>query len=306
MITAEPSAGMQVSDLVGIGRVLQQARIVKGITVENAAKELHLQVRQINALEKGEFGNFSSPAFIKGYLRACAKLYGLEGDALITLYDSFLPPPGTYTPSILVNSKKSVLVSGYRNKVAVFVCVCIALIAVLSSVFWLGSRYSAEGFLYSANNALHSVVDVVDTSPDALLDAPGALNVIENITPSGAPAAANIATASLVDNPAPSVNENQSVMTPGGDIQDSVLHIEFIDDCWVQLKDKDGHLLHEKVHKKGEVFDMSVKAPLHVWFGRAGAVNVSYNGAVVPVPIKQGFQSAQFILGDESSSGEIE
>jgi cytoskeleton protein RodZ len=306
MIAAASSAAMQVTDLAGIGKVLRQARVAREMTVEDAALELHLQIRQINALEKGEFGSFSSPAFIKGYLRACAKLYGLEGDALITLYDSFLPPPGTYTPSILINSKKSVLASGYRSKVAVSVCVFIALIAVLSFVFWLGSRYWPEGFLYSANNALHSVFDVDDTPPDTLPDEPVELNVIENITPPDAPTTASLATAGLVDNPAPAANENQSVMTPGGDVQDSVLHIEFIDDCWVQLKDKDGHLLHEKVHKKGEVFDMSVKAPLHVWFGRAGAVNVSYNGAVVPVPVKQGFQSAQFILGDESSSGEIE
>ena len=65
-------------------------------------------------------------------------------------------------------------------------------------------------------------------------------------------------------------------------------------------------MIHEKVHKKGEIFDMPVKTPLHVWFGRASAVNVSYNGAVVPVPVRPGFQSAQFVLGDEPASGEIE
>jgi cytoskeleton protein RodZ len=306
MIADESSVEMQVSDLAGIGRVLRQARVVKGMTVENASLELHLQVRQINALEKGEFGSFSSPAFIKGYLRACAKLYGLDGDALVALYDSFLPPPSAYMPSILAKSKKSVFVSGYRNKVVVFVSAFIALITVLSSIIWLGSRYWPDGFFYSATKPLHSVIDVVDTSPDVLPGASEELNVIENITPSGAPATAGIATAVLVDNPAPIANENQPLMTLGGDIQDSILHIEFIDDCWVQLKDKGGHVLHEKVHKKGEIFDMSVKAPLHVWFGRAGAVNVSYNGAVVPVPVRQGFQSAQFILGDESSSSEIE
>ena len=88
--------------------------------------------------------------------------------------------------------------------------------------------------------------------------------------------------------------------------QDPELHIEFIDDCWVQLKSSDGTILHDKTHKKGEMFDMSVKTPLHIWFGRAAAVNVSYNGAVVEVPIKQGSQSIQFILGDEHLSGEAE
>ncbi len=84
------------------------------------------------------------------------------------------------------------------------------------------------------------------------------------------------------------------------------LHIEFNDECWVQIKSKDGKILHEKNHVNGDVLDMQVEAPVYLWLGRARGVNLSYNGAVVAVPVKPGAQSAQFVIGDEPSSSEIE
>ncbi|HSC75770.1 MAG TPA: RodZ domain-containing protein [Pseudomonadales bacterium] len=305
MIVAESSAEKQVSDLAGIGRALRQGRIAKDMSVETAALELHLQIRQINALEKGDFGGFNGPVFIKGYLRACAKLYGLDGDNLVSFYDSFLPQPKMYT-SVIINSKKHLLAPRYNSKAVMSVSVLIVSVAFILSLFWLGSHYWSEAFLDRANNALRSVFNIEDIQPQTS----ETLDAIRNISPQGAVVAAAVdapvTLPSLAENSVPASNDSQTVMAPEESIQDSVLHIEFIDDCWVQLKADDGTVLHEKVHKKGEVFDMAVKPPLHVWFGRSAAVNVSYNGVVVQMPVKQGFQSAQFILGDDSSSSEIE
>jgi cytoskeleton protein RodZ len=147
------------------------------------------------------------------------------------------------------------------------------------------------------NNASQPVSD----APAQPENIPEALTIMESM-----PAKNGSDPSSSIESAAAKPAESQSIMMPVESPVDAVLHVEFIDDCWVQLKADNGKVIHEKVHKKGEIFDMPVKTPLHVWFGRASAVNVSYNGAVVPVPVRPGFQSAQFVLGDEPASGEIE
>jgi cytoskeleton protein RodZ len=283
MTTAASAIEASVSDLVGIGRALQQGRVEKGLTKENVAKELHLHVRQIDALESGDFSSLNSPAFIKGYLRLCAKLYGMNGDNLVNLYASLQPPPQkTYMPAAAVSSQKIILASRHSNKTALFLLLSIFLIAGVAYSLWLGFR------------------NLPIALPDKI-EAP-----VEPISDIGAESSEIPGTIAVADVSVMPPSENQPIMMPNPDVQDSVLHVEFVDDCWVQLKSNDGKVLQDKTYKKGEVLDMPVKTPLYIWFGRAAAVNVSYNGAVVEVPVKPGYQSSQFVLGDETASRDIE
>jgi cytoskeleton protein RodZ len=294
MTAVVSSVETSVSDLAGIGRVLQQGRIEQGMTKENVAQELHLHIRQISAFENGDFSGFSSHAFVKGYLRSCAKLYGLNGDNLVNLYASLQPlQPKTYMPAAAIGSQKIILASKSSNKTALLLLLSIFLIAGIACAFWLGLHSRS---MMSPNK----VAVVAEQAPDKVE------GVVEPIVGIGAASSEIPGTLAVADVAVAPPSENQPIMTPNQDVQDSVLHVEFLDDCWVQLKSDDGAILHDKTYKKGEVLDMSVKAPLHVWFGRAVAVNVSYNGAVVEVPIKPGFQSAQFVLGDEPPSRETE
>jgi cytoskeleton protein RodZ len=296
MTTKESLLEAPVSDLAGIGRFLRDCRAEKKLTVEEAAQELHLQKRQVIALEEGNFTGFNGPAFVKGYLRACARLYDVDGDRLVKLYDSLLPQLKTYNPVAAISPEKVILVSRRSNKAFVFVSAFFG-IAFFSCLLWLVSHGWPLVFSSLPNNASQPVSDA-PAQPDNI---PEALTIMESM-----PAKNGSDPSSSIESAAAKPAESQSIMMPVESPVDAVLHVEFIDDCWVQLKADNGKVIHEKVHKKGEIFDMPVKTPLHVWFGRASAVNVSYNGAVVPVPVRPGFQSAQFVLGDEPASGEIE
>ena len=121
MTTKESLLEAPVSDLAGIGRFLRDCRAEKKLTVEEAAQELHLQKRQVIALEEGNFTGFNGPAFVKGYLRACARLYDVDGDRLVKLYDSLLPQLKTYNPVAAISPEKVILVSRRSNKTFVFV-----------------------------------------------------------------------------------------------------------------------------------------------------------------------------------------
>jgi cytoskeletal protein RodZ len=207
----------------------------------------------------------------------------MNGDNLVNLYASLQPPPQkTYMPAAAVSSQKIILASKHNNKTTLFLLLSIFLVAGVAYSLWLGFR------------------NLPIVSPDKI-EAPSEPISDISAAPSEIPGTLAVADVSVMP-PA----ENQPIMMPSPDVQDSVLHVEFVDDCWVQLKSDDGKVLQDKTYKKGEVLDMPVKTPLHIWFGRAAAVNVSYNGAVVEVPIKPGFQSSQFVLGDETASREIE
>lgn len=297
MTNAAPTAGNPESDAAGIGRLLSRRRAEKGMAVESVAQELHLQVRQVVALEKGDFSGFSSPAFIKGYLRACARLYSMDGDALVNTYEASLPQLKTYSPAVVVSSERIILASGRSNKAVMFIALSVFFLAAICFLLWFTLGRDSIVLPFNDGEPVQSVPDVSLERPAVSGALPGLDNMSVAEMPVAAPAEINTTL---------QAGENRQVIAPTESPVDSVLHIEFVDDCWVQLKSDDGKVVHEKVHKKGEILDMPVKTPVHVWFGRAGAVNVSYNGAVVPVPVKPGYQSAQFVLGDELPSSEIE
>lgn len=73
--------------------------------------------------------------------------------------------------------------------------------------------------------------------------------------------------------------------------------------CKLKMKRKS---LARKNYHKGEVLDVTAPPPLHVWLGRAAAANISYNGALVSVPVKPGYQTVQFVLGDDTQSSRVE
>jgi cytoskeleton protein RodZ len=308
MTDATSSYHFDAADCLKIGQLLRQARVQKGMSIEELSTELHLRIRQVDAIERGDFSGFSSPAFVKGHLRAWGRLCALDGDALVQLYDAtlpvqkpVLPPPVVLTDRWIVNG-----VAVGRSTVA-YAASAVIVICLLLGVWLLPRDYISRLLVDLANTNFSQVL--LYKIQDEVVGDQSALDKGSVPAATQQPVSFSIMP---VENPVPSVEVFPDDLSakkdtlPSPEVAEPVLHLEFSDDCWVQLKNNNGVVLHEQVHKKGDVFDLPVKTPLHIWFGRADSVNVNYNGAVVAVPVKQGFQSVQFILGDESPLSEIE
>lgn len=69
------------------GAQLAFTRIQKGYTVEYVAGKLHLRVRIIELLEADDYLNMPEPVFIKGYLRAYAKLLDVAFQPLLDTFN---------------------------------------------------------------------------------------------------------------------------------------------------------------------------------------------------------------------------
>jgi cytoskeleton protein RodZ len=70
------------------GSVLQQERELKGYSREYVAGRLHLRVRIIELLEEDQYNELPEPVFVKGYIRAYAKLIELDHNPLLMLYNT--------------------------------------------------------------------------------------------------------------------------------------------------------------------------------------------------------------------------
>ncbi|MBC7655825.1 MAG: helix-turn-helix domain-containing protein, partial [Frankiaceae bacterium] len=75
-------------DPTGIpGQTLAAQREAMGWTVEQVADQLKLAVRQVVALEAGDYASLPSPAVTRGFVRAYAKIVKLDPVPLVALID---------------------------------------------------------------------------------------------------------------------------------------------------------------------------------------------------------------------------
>ena len=65
------------------GAQLALVRAQKGYSLEYVAGKLHLRVRIIELLETDDYQNMPEPVFVKGYLRAYAKLLDVKYQPLL-------------------------------------------------------------------------------------------------------------------------------------------------------------------------------------------------------------------------------
>lgn len=83
----------------GAGQLLRAARLERGLSVEDVARQLRLSVRQVTALEEDDYSKLSSITFLRGFVRNYAKLLQMDAAPLLERVQELLPPPQTQTIS---------------------------------------------------------------------------------------------------------------------------------------------------------------------------------------------------------------
>ena len=69
------------------GEYLRQLRLVQKKDLNDVARALNMPERQVVAIEADDYKSLPEPAFIKGYLRAYAKLLGTDAEPLIQRFN---------------------------------------------------------------------------------------------------------------------------------------------------------------------------------------------------------------------------
>ncbi len=76
-----------------LGKTLSQARIARGLTLEDCERDTRISRRYLDALEREEWKIFPAPVYSRAFLRTYAQYLGLDPAALMRLFQSQAEEP---------------------------------------------------------------------------------------------------------------------------------------------------------------------------------------------------------------------
>jgi len=119
----------------GPGAMLRQAREARRIAPEEAAKKLHLSVKQIAALEQDDYKSLPGPTYVRGYLRSYSQLLELPVEAVLDTYNKLVAPPEPMAPP---TSAPPPQVTSSHHLVKAATALVLVLVISLAIVWWRG------------------------------------------------------------------------------------------------------------------------------------------------------------------------
>ncbi len=77
---------MEADAVMDIGKILQDARIVKNLSLDTAAQETNIRKAYLDAIEQNDFASLHGDVFVKGVIRTYGNYLGLDGAQLVEEY----------------------------------------------------------------------------------------------------------------------------------------------------------------------------------------------------------------------------
>lgn len=277
------------------GQRLKKAREVRGLTVEQVAKELHLSVRYVNLMEADSYKDLPEPAFVRGYMRRYAQLVKLSPDDIAGKFDQCYAAD-VETPAVDERPYNPIQLLGIiarpRLKLRRLLSwASLALIVVLA-VGFLWSGFHSSKPAASADEPVAAVVAPALPAPPVVVEVISAPPV-QTATASGMsvlPAPVSTASvaakpAATVATPVPVVAPVASAVVPGGT---DTLVLALGADSWISVQDAKRQSLLSGVRPAGQI-SLKGEAPFYVNVGNAPAVTLVFNGKTVDLkPHTQG------------------
>lgn len=260
------------------GELLREAREQRGVSVQQAADELHLDVKLINAIESNNFLLLGAPVYAKGHLRKYASVLGLAPDVVIARYQTLQDVPAAPTAIPVTAPPKPPRRVSLRVPAYIVAGLLVAALA-LWLAGWLLDRFGS-GAPQSANQTAVTLPAAVEPA-----DAPASDTLAVEATPTGSPAAESQA------QPVAAAATTAPVATDASVVR---LRLQFASPSWAEVYDADGRRLMFDIGQQGQSRMVSGSAPLRVNLGVASAVTVEVNDRPVAVPRRAGRDAARF------------
>jgi len=278
------------------GRRLREAREAKGLSREEVATQLRLQVRLIKALEEDNEAELPPATFVSGYLRSYARLLELSEDSVVAPQASRSEPPLVAT----IANQGEASSSDWPARLVTYLIV--AAIAVSVAMWWLSQRDGNGAAVQESNTEIvqqggsmslalpQSAPAAPEEASPAEVQSGAATEAVDEQTLANEQPLA----AEPLANDAPS-GEGAPPLT--GAIPQSRLELRYDADSWTEISDNAGRQLAYGLIKAGEVLELRGEAPFRVFLGYAPGVNVYYNGALFDHSPFQRRDVARFRIG---------
>ena len=275
------------------GARLRAARERMGLDIGAVAGSLHLERHIVLALEEDRRDALPALAYVRGYVRAYARLVGIDADQLAAMADAsaidapprmaVLPPP---KPSLVDRTQRHLGWVFGGIVAVVLVATAGVLWTVAPSFDWsLPWQSGVEAELEPTVAAPNTEAPV--SPSEAAVSPPGAAPETLSIDPidstmeaAGGPAAQN-------EEPAAAAAET---------IQDRLV-FRFDEDSWVEVRDRDKQLIHGALGQAGDTLAVRGEAPFDILIGYTPGVRLTFNGDVVALAPHTRETVARLVVG---------
>ena len=313
------------------GETLRAAREEKGWTLEEAASQLNLTPTSLGQIEAGSFDKLPGHTFARGYIRAYAKLLGMDQAQMVSAFDHYT---GTDASGSSVHALGRIEEPmRLSQNILRFVSFALLVALGLAGFFWWQGQSDQVAREQAGTPIEHVEVESADgTTQIHPLDEPEDRAVVEAREPdelslpvspevasgndeaaatapnatagvgqpaasAGAPASAPLplpAAPTATQAPAQAAASEVPVAPAAGE---GVVAIQFVADCWTQVTDASGKVLVSMLKRKGDSLQVTGKAPLELRLGYARGAQVSYNGQPVDMTSFTRGETARLKLG---------
>jgi cytoskeleton protein RodZ len=298
-----------------------------GWSVEQVADQLKMAVRQVVALEAGDYTALPGPAVTRGFVRAYAKLMKLDPAPLVAQIEMDTPPAADLTanaaamrrPSPASFSESRFPARGKRSSLPLaWIAGAVVVIAAGAAAWHFGLVPSQHGEPAASaaatgaqaptgaapETANGSSVETLQNPAVPLISVPGPSASAS--APAAAPAASAPAAGPVVTVPAttatgappatipaapatPATAQGGQPATTQAQAAAGALVFSVRQDAWIEVRPaKGGNPLIKRLVKGGSTETVTVDQPVRVIVGNPGAVSASLRGAPVALPLVPG------------------
>lgn len=280
-----------------IGRRLRLRRESMNLSLEDAARRLHLDMAVLQALESEDFSSLPGSAYIKGYLRSYAQMLGIDPRELIDSYQSaFQPTDPELKPA--VSSAAEYL--GQRGR-AYAIGSAVALVLILVAAWWYAhstappAPQTAETPGQAGTGAAVTLANPTTVTPamPAMSSTPTQANGVPMPSRSVQPAATPLPFPASASKPASTALPSEATATGAvvtatppareNPADERRLELTLTHRSWVQIDDAKHRQLAYGLWSAGTHRVLQGTPPFSVFLGYAQGVQISLDGQAVDI-----------------------
>ncbi|MFE2093216.1 helix-turn-helix domain-containing protein [Streptomyces sp. NPDC059460] len=241
-------------DRPSIGRVLQQARIAAGLTVEEVSSSTRVRIPIVHAIEEDDFTRCGGDVYARGHIGTLARAVGIDPEPLVSQYDGEHGGRPAPTPAAPLFEAERIRSDPRRpNWTAAMVAAIVVVIGFVGFTFFKGGD-----------------------------DGGTATRVAEGSTPN----TTSPKPTKKTTDPKPVPSDSAIAAAPRDKV--TVKLSATAGKSWISAKDHNGRMLFDGLLQKGESKTFQDKERVDLVLGDAGSIELFVNGKKVEDKFKPG------------------
>ncbi|MEU6995020.1 helix-turn-helix domain-containing protein [Streptomyces sp. NPDC046465] len=245
------AADRQADDRLPIGRVLRQARIDAGLTVDEISTSTRVRIPIVHAIEQDDFSRCGGDVYARGHIRTLARAVGVDPAPLLAQYDEGHGgrPPAPTPAAPLFEAERIRSEPRRPNWTAAMVAAIVAVIGFVGFTAFSGGD-----------------------------DSDSSKSLAEGSTPANTKPAEKPKPTKPAD-PKPDPSDSAIAGVPRDKVTVKVVAPD--GRSWISAKDHSGRTLFDGVLEQGQDKTFQDKQKIDLVLGDAGAIELYVNGKQV-------------------------